>query len=92
MKQNLKLEKEKSKVPWSLPLCVDIVINHSFFLEIPGELQSLPFLLMELLPVSVPLILQLNPRLPQLPRIGGHVRIENRVRNSFFISGLHNHW
>ena len=87
-----KTRKEKSKVPWTLPLCADVVIDHSFFLELPGELQNLPFLLMVLFPVSIPLILQLNPRPLQLPRISGHVRIKNCVRDTFFIGGLHNYW
>ena len=86
------LEEQKSKVPWTLPLCDDVVIDHSFFFELPGELQNLPFLLMVLLSVSIPLLFQLNPRPLQCPKISGHVRIKNCVRNALFVGGLHNHW
>ena len=91
-KNKSKTRKAKSKVPWTLPLGADVVIDHSFFLELPGELQNLPFLLMVLLPVSIPLLFQMNPRPLQCPRISGHVRIKNGVRNTLFISGLYNHW
>ena len=61
MKNKSKLKKQKSKLPWTLPLRADVVIDSPFILKLPGEIQDLPFLLMILLPVGIPFLLQLNP-------------------------------
>ena len=91
MKNKSRLEKEKSEIPWTLPLGVGVVIDRPFLLELPRELQDLPLLLMVLLPVGIPLLFQLNPGSLQFPKIGGHVGIKDCIRNSLFIGGLHNH-
>ena len=92
MENKSKLKKTKSEIPWVLPLRADVVIDHSFILKLPRELQYLSFLLMILLPVGIPFPFQLNPGSLQCPKISGHVWIKDCIRNALFIGRLHNYW
>ena len=65
-----------------LPLCAEIVIEPFFLMEFLCELQNLPVLGIKLIHVSIPLFLQLNPRPLWFSKISGHIRMENRIRNT----------